>query len=181
MAPEILRLCYCGYGVGGESRSYAGRIQSLELGGLTFVNSVCFFSQDEKGVGADPHLAGLLGGEILERCTVVFDYERGEMILEPNGNFEKRFDLTMSGMMLQTGGRGDWNSVSVRKILPDSPAADEGIAVGDVIESVDGRPVGEYTPHTLNEYFKREGETVRIVISRDGKKMEKTIRLRKAI
>jgi len=170
-----------GFGVGGESKSYIGRIKSLELGGLSFVNPVAGFSQDKKGAGADPNRAGLLGGEILKRCTVVFDYERGEMILEPNSNYEGRFNISMSGLAVQTGGRGDWQSFSIRKVLPDSPAAEAGFEVGDVIETIDGRPAAEYTIHTLDEYFKREGETVHIVISRDGKTLEKSIQLRKAI
>lgn len=170
-----------GFGVGGELKSYQGRIKSVDLGGLRFFDPVAGFSRDKAGAGANKQTAGIIGGELLSRCTVVFDYDRGEMILEPNGNFEDAYNSGMSGLWVETGGRGNWGTYSVRKVLADSPAQAAGIEAGDIIQTVDGRPVADYALPDLYEYFKREGETVRVTISRNGKTMEKKLRLKKAI
>ena len=170
-----------GMGVGGETKAYVGRIKTLEIGGLKFINPVAGFSQDKAGAGANKFRAGLIGGEILSRCTVIFDYERGEMVLEPNGNFEDPYNIGMSGLYVQTGGRGDWDTISVRKVLPDSPAAAAGIEAGDIITSIDGRPASEYSMSDLAEYFKRDGQMVRLELARNGKTIKKEVRLKKVL
>lgn len=170
-----------GFGVGGESKAYIGRVSSVDVGAVKFQSPVAGFSQDQAGVGANPDLAGIIGGEILSRCTVIFDYERGEMILEPNATFEDPYDFNMSGLLLRAGGRGDWETLSVYRVMPDSPGAEAGIEAGDVIRTIDGRPSGEFTMSALNDYFKRDGQTVRITLTRDGDTLEKDVRLKRAI
>lgn len=170
-----------GMGVGGESKAYMGRVSSVDVGGVKFAKPVAGFSQDQAGVGANPNLAGIIGGEILKRCRVVFDYEHNEMILEPNAGFDKPFDFNMSGILVKTGGRGDWKTRSVYKVMPDSPGAEAGIEVGDVIQTIDGRPAGEFTMSALSDYLKRDGKTVKITVTRDGDTLTKEIHLKKAI
>ena len=170
-----------GAGIGGDIKALIGRIKSVDMGGLKFFDPVVGFSQDKAGVGANPNMAGIIGGEILSRCTVIFDYDRASMILEPNANFEDPYNFTMSGLVVQTGGRGDWQTLTVRKVMADSPAAEAGIQVGDVIEMIDGRPAAEYSIHTLDGYFKRDGEVVTLKFIRDGRAIEKQVKLTKAI
>jgi len=51
-----------GSGVGGEMKSYVGRIESANLGGYVLDKPICDYLQDKAGVGAKPHLAGIIGG-----------------------------------------------------------------------------------------------------------------------
>ena len=170
-----------GLGVGGESNSYLGRVSSVDIGGLEFPGPLAGFSQDKAGVGADPTLAGLIGGEILSRCTIIFDYERGEMILEPNATFDDPYEFNMSGLLIRTGGRGDWKTLSVYRVMPDSPGARAGIEAGDVIRTIDGRTADEYTMSFLTDYLKRDGKTVKMTLTRGGHTLEKNIHLKRAI
>lgn len=133
---------------------------------------------DEGGAGADPNNAGLLGGEILTRCTVTFDYERGRMILEPNSNFGKPFHTEMSGITWTTGGRGDFSTFRVLRIIPDSPAAAAGFEVEDRLVSIDGVPADSFTSHRLYEYFRRDGREVRLTVERKEEQISKTLRLK---
>ena len=46
------------------------------------------FSTDAKeGALASPDIGAILGGEILERFTVTFDYPHHRILLEPNSHF----------------------------------------------------------------------------------------------
>lgn len=170
-----------GAGIGGEVKAYMGRVSSVDVGGVKFRDPIAGFSHDKSGIGANPNLAGIIGGQILSRCTVIFDYERGEMILEPNATFDDPYDFDMSGLRLRTGGRSDWKTLTVYRVAPDSPAAKAGIKAGDVIEAIDGRPSADFTVSKLNDYFKRDGQTVRLKLTRDGHTLEKKIHLKRAI
>ncbi len=41
----------------------------------------------EKGAFADPYLAGNVGGGVLKRFTVTFDYGQQKLIFEPNESY----------------------------------------------------------------------------------------------
>lgn len=158
-----------GFGVGGVSRSVLARIDAIDLGGLSFARPVCGFSQDEKGAGADPNRAGLIGGELLRRCTVIFDYERERMVLEPNADFGSPFTMDGLGIVWTTGGRGKWHEFTVRALLPGAPADKAGVKVGDRLVSLDGISLQQLTTHKLWGMFREDRRKVHLVLEREGK------------
>ena len=86
-----------GFGAGGEFRQVTGRVASVEIGGVKLANPVADFSTDSKGVTATANYDGTIGGDILRRFTVILDYSRSQMILEPNANFAAPFENDKSG------------------------------------------------------------------------------------
>jgi S1-C subfamily serine protease len=62
---------------------------------------------------------------------------------------------------------------------PGTPAADGDLVVGDLIKSVNGRPVNEETGLSLALSTAPVGEPVRLEVDRDGKLLEKTVFLSK--
>jgi hypothetical protein len=170
-----------GLGIGGGSRDYLGRIESVQLGDLVFKAPYALFSQDEAGAGADRTYGGLLGGRILEQCTVIFDYERNRMILEPNERFGSNIEMDMSGIVFDTGGRGDWHTFTVQYIIQGSAAEEAGVKAGDVITSVDGKPASELRKNDVVEIFRENGREVSLKIARDGKVMKKVLHLKPVI
>jgi hypothetical protein len=86
-----------GFGAGGEFRQVTGRIENLEMSGLKIASPVADFSTDTKGVTATATYDGTIGGDILRRFTVLLDYPRQQMILEPNANFAAPFETDKSG------------------------------------------------------------------------------------
>jgi hypothetical protein len=166
-----------GYGIGGESSSDLGRVDSLQLGDLTFSNPFVALSLDKGGVGADVHHAGLIGSRVLEQCTVIFDYERQRMILEPNARFGRPIQFDMSGLTFDTGGRADWHVFTIRHVLAASPGAHAGLQVGDVILAVDGKLAAELWKRDITALFQEEGRKVRLKIDRQGEILETTLHL----
>lgn len=68
--------------------------------------------------------------------------------------------------------------VIVEGLVEDGAAKEAGIEVGDIILSIDGKEVAQ--PNDLQGYVasKHQGDKVKLLIFRDGKKFEKTITLK---
>ncbi len=73
--------------VGGELSARVGWLPAIRLGGFVVSMPFTQFSQNTSGILATPDLAGIIGAQMLRRFTVILDYRRREMILEPNEHF----------------------------------------------------------------------------------------------
>lgn len=167
-----------GGGIGGESHNYLGRIASIKVGDLEFNAPTCSFSQDNLGVGADASYAGKIGGGLLERCTVILDYDRQRIFLEPNSRFGSSFLGPMSGMGVITGGRGDWHTFTIINVIDGSPADEASVKPGDIIVSVDGKPAAELYKRDLTNMFHQAGRKIRFEFSRNGETTYKELTMK---
>lgn len=129
-----------GWGVGGPSRSQVARVPSLELGGITVPDVIAGLNMQAKGVFSDANFDGNIGSGLLKRFVVTFDYSHRMMYLKPLahpsddvGTFDR------AGMWINLGADG----YAVMDVAAGGPAATAGLAVGDVITSIDGRKPGE--------------------------------------
>jgi hypothetical protein len=166
-------------GVGGEFSVAVGRITSLELGRFKLDNPVTAFPQTA-GFIAKEGTAGNIGGLILRRFKVIFDYSRKRMILEPNKNFDDPFDFDMSGLGLVSDSP-QFKLIKINRIMEASPAAEAGLKTEDVILEVDGRSASEYTLHKLREMFKKEGKQYRLKIKRGDETLQVQLKTRRLI
>lgn len=169
------KIAYSGQGIGGRTNAYRGRIASLRLGDLVFEEPTCSFSQDDKGGRKYDDLAAQLGGGILERCTVILDYERERLFLEPNDRFGDAFPGTMSGLTIVTGGRGGWHEFTVVGVVEGCPGHQADVRAGDVIVAVDGRSADELSMADLNELFRQPGRTITLSVRRGDRVLSKEL------
>ena len=161
-----------GVGIGGESLATVFRISEIEIGALRLHDVAATASHDEKGVFADPNLAGIIGGDLLRKFTVILDYPHQRVILEKTRDSGSPFLYDGAGVFLVAEG-SKYDRIRILRVVPGSPAADAGLQKGDTIERVDGKSAGLNEVRTL---FLRPGVTYRLSISRDGKSFEKTLR-----
>lgn len=126
-------------GAGGEDRAVAARLDSLRFGGVRFDAPVFMIPQGGKGIGAFEGLAGIIGNDILERFDVWLDYAGQQIVIEEGGSRGMPFWRDRSGMLLAAGPDG---GLRVLLVIPGTPAAEAGIAAGDVLVSVGGVPAG---------------------------------------
>jgi hypothetical protein len=169
-----------GAGVGGETKQLLGRVRGLKLGRFLIEDPVTGFSQDVRGALASPDHAGLIGGEILRRFTVIFDYSCLKMILEPNAHFDEPYEYDMSGIFLIAEGP-DFKRFKVHRVLEGCPAAEAGVREGDVIAALDGRPAAEFTLEQIRQLFKQERQEVLLSIQHGEESLQIRLKLRRLI
>ncbi|MBC7911888.1 MAG: aspartyl protease family protein [Pyrinomonadaceae bacterium] len=82
--PEGARKTVLGRGVSGEITGHAGRVKSFEFGGQTLRDVPTDFPDESSGTAGIGGRQGNLGGGVLRRFKVIYDYSRQQMIVEPN-------------------------------------------------------------------------------------------------
>ena len=166
-------------GVGGEFPLSIGRVESLELGRFKLKQPITAFPQTG-GFFAREGAAGNIGGLILRRFKVIFDYSRKRMILEPNKNFADAFDFDMSGLGLLSDSP-QFKLVKINRIMESSPAAEAGLKIDDLVLEVDGRTASDLTLNKLREMFKKEGKLYHLKIRRGDETLRVQLKTRRLI
>jgi hypothetical protein len=168
-----------GEGLAGGMRGSVGRVAKLRLGRFSLHDVVTIFV-DETTMGTASALAGhgLLGNEVLERFTVLFDYAGKRMFLKPNARYEREFEFDMAGLVLQARGDG---SFTVLDVIRESPAARAGVKGGDVLVGLDGKDVRTLPSEVLLSELRRPGREVEITLEREGAQFTCTVTLARLI
>ena len=97
---------YLGRGFSGEIHGKRGKIQEFALQNFSFKNPYVAFpdSVSIQNVKMVESRVGSVGGELLKRFTVVFDYTNEKMYLKKNENYSKPFSFNMSGLEINHAG-----------------------------------------------------------------------------
>lgn len=132
-APEAV----LGWGVGGASRERPARFGTLVLGSARIDGIAGEIHTGDKGSFANPDLGANLGGGVLSRFTVTFDYAKRVMYLVPNARYGTPDAFDRSGLWLL----GEGDGLKVVDVAADSAAASAGLKVGDRVVAIDGEPV----------------------------------------
>ena len=125
-----------GWGVGGPALAHPARLGTLELGDLAIKDIAGDLSTSDKGAFANPDLSANLGGGVLKRFRVSFDYEARKMYLAPNAGESGPDPFDRSGLWLTSEGDG----LKVVRIAPHGAAEKAGLRDGDRILTVGGEP-----------------------------------------
>lgn len=169
-----------GWGVGGPARSYMVRLASLTLGPIAVSNIAAGLSEAKGGSLSDPNYDGNVGSALLKRFVVTFDYGHQVIYFKPIaptpadiGTFDR------SGLWINAKAAG----YEVTDVAKASAGAEAGIAIGDVITAIDGRPVAT---EALAETRRRlrdapPGSKVQLLVERAGVTRQVTLTLRDQI
>lgn len=156
-----------------------GRIKSLHLGHLELKNVMSSFQTGPRHGPSAMEKHGNLGNGVIRRFNATFDYGNQRLILVPNSHFGEAFEYNMSGIGYSRTPEG---TLKVERILPDSPAEQTELSGGDVVFSINGRPVGEIGLDELRRILTKEGAGVRLSASSpDGAVKKVTFTLRRII
>jgi hypothetical protein len=124
-------------GTGGTVRSSTHRLRDVSLGGLTMHNFVAGFVVQQQGSFSSRTEAGNIGHDVLAQFTVTTDYARGRMYLHREAGAPLPV-FSRTGIL--GGVRDAQNHPIVLGVMANSPAADAGLAKGDVVLALDGTP-----------------------------------------
>ncbi|HLF65234.1 MAG TPA: aspartyl protease family protein [Saprospiraceae bacterium] len=172
-----------GLGLGGFVEGHLGRIEALNLGVLTFPHILTSFQDLSHSVMQDStrFRNGLIGTQLLTRFQVYIDYVNEKMYLRTQGNYNKKFKMDKSGLIIFAMGQ-NLNIYVVQDILANSPAADADIRQGDIIKKVQGLPASMYALDNLLHIFqRREGKSITLVIQRKQETLKKRFKLKELI
>ncbi len=104
--PDTFYEDFLGRGLGGDVYGKRTRIKSMKLGDFALENAKVAFP-DKESFNAIKNLGnrnGSLGGEVLKRFNIIFDYRNKKITLRKNGSFNSPFQFNFSGIDLQHDG-----------------------------------------------------------------------------
>lgn len=200
---------YLGMTVSGEIKGKRSKIKELGFVGETF-NEVKIsyphmhlLSEELKNFS---ERAGSIGGDLLKRFTIVFDYSSSKMYMKPNKHINDPFYYNKSGLAIRQDGAAnkknndneliknlkDNNFISyvdltyllapefiIDHVRENSPAAKVGILKDDILLEVNGNKTHKYNLKTLNSFFyDKDNKEIKIKLQRKGQVLEKTFRLK---
>jgi len=162
---------------GGEAKLVTARLAAVRIGPYRINQPLVALTSDTQGSFASKTLGVNLGANILKRFTVIIDYSRKQLILEPNAHFEDPFKADASGLVLKAGA-DNFRVFTVRGLAPDSPATEAGIQIGDRIAAIDGESLEKYALWQVQELLQKDGTTCQLSLERGDKRLTVTLNLR---
>lgn len=174
-----------GRGLGGEIVGKVGRINSITLGSFRLDRVIANFPDpnsysDSIKIG-NVFRNGAIGGEILSRFVVIFNFPEGKVYLKKNAAFKQNFYYNLSGVTLKAKG-SQLNTFEVTAVREQSPSQHGGILPGDIVLSVNGILVKDLDLNVINGFLNsKPGRKIKLEISRKGEKFKKEIELKDEI
>jgi hypothetical protein len=170
-----------GRGLGGEIMGKVGRINALHLGKYKLENAIANFPDpnsyfDSLKLGRTER-NGSIGGEVLSRFKVVFNFSKEEIYLKKNRAFRKEFHYNLSGLTVKAKG-AKLNVFEVTEVRKESASDKAGILKGDIITSINGISTNELNLNLINGYFNlRKGKRLSLILTRKGERIRTEFRL----
>lgn len=164
--------CVVGRGLGGAIRGKTGRVKELEIGNYKMENVIANFPDpnsymDTLKLGTT-FRNGTLGGEILSRFTVIYNFSQEKIYLKKNADFKKGFYYNLSGLTVRAKGNR-LNTFEITDIRKFSSSDKAGLKIGDQIISVNGLSVTDLDLNQLNGYLNlRPGKKVLVSVKRNN-------------
>lgn len=97
---------YLGRGLSGDIFGKRTKVSGIKIGDFELKDAKAAFPYRES-FGFIENFGdrnGSVGGEILKRFNIIFDYSRGEVTLKKNGNFKAPFQYNLAGIAIQHNG-----------------------------------------------------------------------------
>ncbi len=175
---------YLGRGLSGEIYGHMARVDHLNIHGFDLKEVTTSFperSEFTASVSQRIEHQGNIGGSVLKRFRVIFDYANGKLYLKKSRLFRSRFKYNMSGMELMATGPLLMN-YKVSKIVKGSPADRVGLREGDLIVSVNGKHPPELTLAMYNTMVStKPNKKIQVKIFRYGRVMKRKFRLERVL
>jgi hypothetical protein len=164
-----------GWGVGGPSTGYVTRGKSMTLGPVTIEGIVTALASQDKGAFSGSDYSGNVGGGILKRFIVTFDYDHQVMYLKSlPGPIKDTGTFDRSGMWINETDNG----FRIADVTKGGPAEAAGLKVDDVITKVDGKPVADIHLYDLRRRLRNDRPGTVVTFSVTEGTASKTVKVR---
>lgn len=116
---------------------------------------------------------GSLGGEILSRFTVIYNFPGEKIYLKKNSAFKKKFYFSLSGLTIRAKG-SRLKNFEITGLRENSEAQKAGIQVGDQIISINGILASDLNLNIVNAFLNsKPGRRVVLQIERGTEKFKR--------
>jgi hypothetical protein len=169
-----------GWGVGGPTHSEVFKGGTLTLGPVTIEHPLTMVSTDKGGAGAVEAFPSNVGGGVLKRFVVTFDYDHSIMYLKPIvGPVADLDTFDKSGMWIN----GDPQGFKVIDITNGGPAEAAGLQKDDIITAIDGKAATSFVLPDLRAAWRNEkaGTVLHLTVKRGTETKTMTVTLRDLI
>jgi len=172
MLPSPNLQAYLGTGLSGDLNGHIARSKSLQLEHFEFENIITAFPDKAsiRHIVSEDQREGTIGGEILRRFRVIFDYPHQRLLLKKNGRYRSAFEYNKGGILIKAKGK-NFNTFIITEIDPGSPAEKAKLQKGDQIIEVNGKVHSEITLNNIYNMMNvtKSGRMVRFTILRGTK------------
>ncbi|NQZ75737.1 MAG: aspartyl protease family protein [Ekhidna sp.] len=172
-----------GRGIAGEIPGYMCRLDTIQIQKFLFKEmlvSAPFAGAYNKVIKRGASV-GTIGGELLYRFDVTFDYHNQMMYLKKGERYKDAFEFDMSGLELNAAG-SLLDTLKVVGVDPETPALQADIRPGDVLQSLNGRNLKTHSLSEINQLLQsKDGKLIKCLIYRDGEKVRTSFRLKRMI
>lgn len=172
-----------GRGIVGNIMGHIGRVNQFAIDDFSFQNILTSFPDDSSyaNIADWSTREGTIGGDLLSRFTVIFDYPRQAIYLQENRDFNDPFIYSKTGMVIQAEGE-TLNSFTVMQVRENTPASEAGIQEGDLLLRINGLKTKHMDLMKLNHKLrKRDGKKIRLRLKRGEEEFKTSFRLRNII
>ncbi|HWA32499.1 MAG TPA: aspartyl protease family protein, partial [Cyclobacteriaceae bacterium] len=174
-----------GRGIGGLITGQIGRINSIKMGKYKIQGIVANFPDSNSYMDTlkttDVFRNGVIGGELLSRFTVIYNFAGEKIYFKKNSTFARKFHFNMSGITLKAKG-ARLRRFEVTDVRANSAAEKVGIQPGDELLSINGLPVSDLDLNSINAFFNsKPGKKVRVDILRGTQRIHTTFTLESPI
>lgn len=168
-----------GWGVGGATRADIARGGRLQIGPFALDNLIVQMSTQTKGAFSVATVAGNIGGGVLKRFTVVFDYGNHKMYLAPNAQIGSRDAFDRVGFWINRDG----DAFKVFDVLAQGAAQQAGLKTDDRIVAIDGKAAKDIDLPGLRLRLANDapGTVVHFTVERAGQRQDVAVTLRDLI
>src|SRR6266550_4520326 len=169
-----------GTGLVGDLHGTIVRLQELRLGRVKVRSPTTGLGGEYKGFLARTDIDGGIGNSVFEGSRLIVDYVGRRAIVEPGPSDGSLCDFDMSGLRLAARGPGLAHIV-VDYVIPGSPGAEAGLAVGDELLLIDGRGVAQGNLSDARKALRADGAVHRLVLRRDADTIRVALKLRRLL
>lgn len=172
-----------GRGIVGDIMGYIGRVHAFSLEDFTFDQVLTSFPDDSSYANISDWSTrdGTIGGDLLNRFTVIFDYPGEAVYLAKNKEFRDPFVYSKTGMVILAEGDA-LNTFTIVQVRENTPASEAGIQEGDVLLKINGLKTKHMDLMRINHKLqRRDGKKIRLKLKRGEEEYKTTFRLQNII
>ncbi len=148
-------------GIGGLIKEIKVSVESFSVGGFELKDMPIAIPADSGAKLTRDDFEGILGGGVLSRFRIIFDFGRGQIHLEPGPDWQTReFYRSLAGLAALPQGK----RLKVILVAPGSPAEQAGWQKGMFVASVEGHSGTGIELSTRLRKLSRAAKGTRVVL-----------------